>query len=115
MNHTYLAYIDESGDDGLNGPFRDIGGQGGASRWLVISACVFRATHTLDAVSWRDQITGRMPERRSRDLHFAKLNHSQKLAAAQVIATKPMRAVSVICSKEMIPKGTYNGKNQLYF
>jgi hypothetical protein len=29
-------YIDESGDDGLDVPFREIGNAGGSSKWLVI-------------------------------------------------------------------------------
>ena len=115
MAHTYLAYIDESGDDGLSGQFREVGGRGGSSRWLVISACIFRASHGLEAVKWRDEISARMPERRTRELHFAKLNHGQKLAAAQVLAEKPVRLVSIIASKEAIDRSNFTAKNQLYF
>lgn len=115
MSHTYLAFIDESGDDGIKAPFREIGGRGGASRWLVISACVFRNVHSLDAVKWRDEINSKMPDKKSRDLHFAKLNHGQKLAAVNVLASKPVRAISVMACKETIPEGVYTEKNQLYF
>lgn len=115
MAHTYVAYIDESGDDGLGKPFREIGNAGGPSKWLVISACLFRRTHTLDAVRWRDEISAKMPERQSRTLHFAKLNHGQKLAAVQTIADKPLRALSVVAAKEPIPPDIYTEKNQLYF
>lgn len=115
MAHTYVAYIDESGDDGLDKPFRQVGNAGGSSKWLVISACLFRQTHTLDAVKWRDEISAKMPERQSRTLHFAKLNHGQKLATVQTIAGKPLRALSVVAAKEPIPKDIYKEKNQLYF
>jgi hypothetical protein len=115
MAHTYVAYIDESGDDGLDKPFRAVGNSGGPSKWLVISACLFRRVHTLDAVKWRDEISAKMPERRARFLHFAKLNHGQKLAAVQTIASKPVRALSVIAAKKPIPKDIYTEKNQLYF
>ena len=115
MTHTYVAYIDESGDDGLEAPFRDVGNSGGSSKWLVISACLFRKTHSLEAVRWRDEISAKMPERKSRLLHFAKLNHGQKLAAVQTIASKPVRALSIIAAKEPIPEGIYTEKNQLYF
>ncbi len=115
MAHTYLAYIDESGDDGLKRPFRTVGGNGGASHWLVISACILRATYSLEAVRWRDEITERMPEKKSRDLHFAKLSHGQKLVAVQTLASKPVRAISVIAAKNPIPEGVYTDKNQLYF
>ena len=115
MAHTFLAYIDESGDDGLGGNFRQVGGHGGSSKWLVISACLFRRTHSLDAVLWRDKILAKMPERKGRDLHFANLNHGQKLAAVQTISQKPLRAISVLAAKQPIPDGVYTGKNQLYF
>jgi hypothetical protein len=55
-----------------------------------------------------------MPVRKSRLLHFTRLNR-QKLAAVQTIASKPFRAPSVIVATEPIPKGIYKGKNQLYF
>lgn len=115
MTHTYLAYIDESGDDGLGTPFREPGANGGSSRWLVISACLFRKTHDLEAVRWRNEISAKMPERKSKTLHFAKLNHGQKLATVQTLASKPIRALSVVAAKEPIPEGIYNDKNQLYF
>lgn len=57
----------------------------------------------------------KMPERKSRDLHFAQLSHGQKLATVQTIATKPLRALSVIASKEAITRGIFTSKNQLYF
>lgn len=114
MAHSFVAYIDESGDDGLQN-FREIGRQGGASNWLIISACVFRQTHTLDAVSWRDEISSAIPDKRSRTLHFAKLNHNQRVVAAQIIANKPLRAMNVLAAKRPIQKGIYTDKNQLYF
>lgn len=114
MTHSFLAYIDESGDDGLN-KFREPGGRGGASSWLVISAVVFHAAHSLDAVSWRNEISTRMPDRKAKTLHFADLNHSQRLISAQVIGSKPLRTVSILAAKRPIPAGIYTKKNQLYF
>lgn len=114
MPHTYLAYIDESGDDGL-GKYREPGGRGGASSWLVLSACIFRATHRLEAVSWRDEISSRMPEKKSRTLHFKDLSHNQRVVASQVIGTKPLRTISILASKRTIPEGIYTQRNQLYF
>lgn len=114
MTHSYVAFIDESGDDGFK-RFREPGGRGGSSRWLVISACVFRKSYLLEAVSWRDEVNSRMPDRKKRVLHFAELNHGQKVAAAQVLASKPVRVMSVLAAKEPIPDGIYTGKNQLYF
>lgn len=114
MSHSFVAYIDESGDDGI-GNYREPGAHGGASKWLVISACVFRHSFELDAVSWRDEIAALMPEKRSRDIHFNYMNHSQKLAASQSLAERPIRAISVLSNKTTIPDGIYTEKNQLYF
>lgn len=114
MTHSYVAFIDESGDDGFK-RFRSVGVRGGSSRWLVISACVFRKAHLLEAVAWRDEINALMPDRKLRVLHFAELNHGQKLAAARVLASKPVRVISVLAAKEPIPQGVYTEKNQLYF
>ncbi|MFN3209871.1 MAG: DUF3800 domain-containing protein [Roseovarius sp.] len=115
MTHTYLAFIDESGDDGLGKPFRQPGGRGGPSRWLVISACVFRNSMGLEAVRWRDEINALMPDRKKRELHFANLNHGQKLASVSHLAKCPVRALSILANKETIPEGVYTEKNQLYF
>jgi hypothetical protein len=114
MSHSFVAYIDESGDDGLSN-FREPGAHGGASKWLVISACVWRQTFDLDAVSWRDEISRLMPEKKRRDIHFANMGHPQRIAACQSLATRPVRAINVLSNKETIPAGTYQEKNQLYF
>lgn len=114
MPHSYVAFIDESGDDGLH-KLRGPDGGGGASHWLVITACLFRQIHSLDAVSWRDEISSKMPEKRSRALHFVELNHNQKVVAAQIVSGKPLRAISILAAKKPIPEGIYKTKNQLYF
>ena len=114
MNHSFIAYIDESGDDGL-GNFREPGSNGGASSWLVISACVFRYMYDLDAVSWRDEISSQLKLKRSKPPHFTDLNHQQRVFATQKLADKPIRAISVASHKRTIGDDTYGQKNQLYF
>lgn len=114
MTHSYVALIDESGDDGL-GNFREPGQQGGSSSWLVISACLLRNSRELETVTWRDEIAALMPNKKGRSIHFATLSHGQKLMAAQKLAQKPIRAVSIVANKRVIPDGIYREKNQLYF
>lgn len=114
MAHSFVAYIDESGDDGL-GKYRKPGGRGGASNWLIISACLFRQSLDLEAVKWRDEMLAQMPDKKSRIIHFAELNHGQKLAACKILAKKPVRTISIIAYKPIIPDGIYVDKNQLYF
>jgi hypothetical protein len=106
--------IDESGDDGL-GKFREPGQQGGQTSWLVISACVYRASRETEVVGWRDSILSKMPEKKSRVLHFENLNHQQRIVAAQSVGQFPLRVMNVISNKKTIQPGTYTQKNQLYF
>ncbi len=114
MSHSYVAFIDESGDDGLQ-KFREPGRRGGSTNWLVISACLFRQSYHLEAVRWRDSISDKFVNKKSRNLHFMDLNHGQRIVAAQTIASLPLRAISVLAAKGPIPAGIYTSKNQLYF
>lgn len=114
MAHSFIAYIDESGDDGLE-KFREPGSRGGSSSWLVISACVLRYSSDLQVVKWRDEISAKIQGRRSRDLHFANLNHNQKVMAVQSLSARPIRAINIISNKRTAPPGTFTQKNQLYF
>ncbi|OHD00910.1 MAG: hypothetical protein A2885_13470 [Sphingopyxis sp. RIFCSPHIGHO2_01_FULL_65_24] len=115
MAHSFIAYIDESGDDGLTGRFRKAGAQGGSSNWLTIGAVVWRMSRDLDAVQWAKEIAAQMPkQRRNRTLHFADMDHPQRIMAINGICRRPMRLVTVIANKPVIPPGTYVQKNQLY-
>lgn len=115
MTYSYIAYIDESGDDGLNpANFRRAGQHGGSSHWLTVSAMVARYKWHNHAVSWRNEILT-TTRKNTRDLHFANLSHGQRLAAAQLLSTKPIRAISVLSNKTTIPTGSYNCPSELYF
>ncbi|MBI2714071.1 MAG: DUF3800 domain-containing protein [Rhizobiales bacterium] len=114
MSHSFVALIDESGDDGL-GKFREPGQQGGQTSWLVISACVYRIKREREVVGWRDSILAKMPEKKGRVLHFEGLTHQQRIVAAQSVGQFPLRLMSVLSNKRTIEPGTYTQKNQLYF
>lgn len=114
MSHSYFAYIDESGDDGLT-KFREPGMDGGASTWFVITACIIRASNELKAVSWRDEILANMPTKKARNLHFQKMNHSQRTMASKVLSEKKLILSHVISDKRTIPGEIYREKNTLYY
>lgn len=115
MTHSFLAYIDESGDDGLPGHFRHPGGEGGPSHWFVIGATVWRASRDLDMVARARAIIARLPERkRHKPLHFTELDHAQRTMALAEMAGRPFRISGIFAYKPIIPDGIYVGKNQLY-
>lgn len=111
MSYSYIAYIDESGDDGLR-KFRSLG-KSGSTNWLVISCCLTRYRYDLEFVRWRDEISSQ-GKRKHRNIHFRELTHSQKIMACQKMASFPLQVVSVLSNKTTIGAGVYKEKNQLY-
>lgn len=115
MTHSFLAYIDEAGDDGLPGHYRQPGISGGASHWLTLGAVVWRASRDLDSVQWAKNILAQLPaQKQKRPLHFAKMDHAQRVMAISALVDKPFRCSLVLANKPIIPAGTYPLKNQLY-
>lgn len=113
--HSYIAYIDESGDDGL-GKFRKPMADGGSSQILAICACIMRASHDIDTVSWRDEIKlGTQSKTKGRSIHFTDFSHSQRKFACKIIAGKPLRFVTALAHKPSLDRDTYREKNRLYF
>lgn len=116
MAHSFIAYIDEAGDDGLGGRYRQPGERGGRSHWLTLSASLWRLSRDMDAVQWLRAIKDQLPEQcRDRPLHCADLTHQQKVMCALALADKPFRSICVMANKSVIPEGVYVEKNQLYF
>lgn len=115
MAHSYIAYIDESGDDGL-GRYRIPGQVGGSSTWLTVSATICRMSRDLEMVEWRNEIRSKLGSRaEKKPLHFKDMNHGQRTMASQILSTKALRGVCVMANKSVISPGTYTEKNQLYF
>lgn len=115
MAHSFVAYIDEAGDDGLPGHYRQPGRQGGASHWLTIGAVVWRMSRDLDFVGHARNIIKQLPpQKQKKPLHFKELDHPQRIMAINGILDKPMRLTAVIANKPVIPEGIYVQKNQLY-
>jgi hypothetical protein len=115
MAHSFIAYIDEAGDDGLTGKWRVPGKGGGSSHWLTLGAVVWRYSRDLDAVQWAKAILAQMPEQKqSKPLHWKDLNHAQRIMAMRGLVGKPLRLTTVIANKPIIPPGTYIEAHQLY-
>jgi hypothetical protein len=94
---AYVAYIDESGDDGLTSVRpRD---PNGATEWFVLSAVLVRVEAQSEAVWVRDILSNIQLERR-RELHFQPLNSWRRKIVCDKIAGLPVRCFVVMSHKE---------------
>ena len=99
MSSSFVAYIDESGDEGFT--FREDGS--GSSRWLVLSALVMRKENDADVVKTAKTARALLGKPDKHPLHFRDLKHDQRVALARLIGQMPSRTVSVLVHKPCIP------------
>ena len=119
MTYSYIAYIDEAGDDGLQ-KLKDSAGNNGSTHWLILGAIIARSSNDANMVGYRDSIKkSAQIKSNKRDIHFKDLKHEQKTVVAQVISELPIRSIVVASNKQTIlnhpRKDLYNNKNDLYW
>lgn len=101
MSCSFSAYVDEAGDEGF-GKLR-LPGTTGQSHWLGVVAVLVTESNDRFMPSWRDEIVSLFPKKKNqRDLHFRHLNHSQRVAACNVISEKPLGICVIASNKETI-------------
>lgn len=93
---SYVAYIDESGDDGV-ASVRPVD-PNGASEWFVLSALVVRVEAQRETVWVRDILKQLRLEQR-RTLHFQPLDDWRRTLVCSKIAELPVRCFAVISNK----------------
>jgi hypothetical protein len=98
MACSFVAYIDESGDEGFM--FREDGS--GSSRWFVISALVVRKTNDLQLVDAAKRARELLRFAPKKPIHFCKLRHEQRTPVARIVGELPVRTVSVLIHKPSI-------------
>ncbi|MGH6889393.1 MAG: DUF3800 domain-containing protein [Rhizomicrobium sp.] len=95
----FVAYIDESGDTGLQGVKPNA--PQGASEWLVLSCFLVRERDDINCPSWTKEILAKTWSKRA-DLHFSKMLPEKKQLACELIAAKPCRYFIVASNKKNI-------------
>jgi hypothetical protein len=98
MSSSFVAYVDESGDEGFT--FRPDGS--GSSRWLVVSALVLRKTNDLQVVQAAREARTLLNKPDKYALHFRNLKHEQRVPIARLIGQMSVRTVSVLVHKPSI-------------
>lgn len=109
MSSSFIAYIDESGDEGFRFP--------GSSEWFVLSALVLRRHTELETVKALDGIKVRLGKDLRRPLHFRDLEHAQRVAYVGELAAhrKRMRTISVLVHKpSLVEVDAFREKHLLY-
>ncbi|MCX6841128.1 MAG: DUF3800 domain-containing protein [candidate division WOR-3 bacterium] len=106
---TFVAYIDESGDEGFK-----FGA--GSSEWFVISAAVFRHTPKPGPVELMDKVRATLQKQPRCKLHFRDLKHEQRLAYVGVLAAADFRAITIFAHKPTLAEPeTFRARYRLYF
>jgi hypothetical protein len=99
MTSSYVAYIDESGDEG----FTFLPNHQGSSRWFVLSALVVRKENDLQLVQLARNARELLKKPPKHALHFRDLKHEQRVPLARVIGAAQIRTVNVLIHKPSIP------------
>jgi len=97
--HEYVAYIDESGDQGF--VFRE-NPHGGSSRWFVLSAIITRRDQDRQIVPLARDIRRRIGIGERDTLHFMGLSHERRVCVVDAISTAPVQIINIIINKREI-------------
>jgi len=115
-NHSFIAYIDESGDEGFVFDKND-GKKNGSSHWFVLSALLVRRINSHVTVELANDIRKAIgiPDRKS--IHFKEIrNHHKKLKAIEVLMTGKIKHITILVHKPSLhERETFSVKNTLYF
>lgn len=109
---SFIAYVDESGDEGF--VFNADGS--GSSRWFVLSAVVVRQVNGLQMVPCLQEVRELLRKPPKTPLHFVDLKHEQRVPYIRRVGELPIRTVSVLIHKPTIdePEKFQNRKYLLY-
>ncbi|MDL5030364.1 DUF3800 domain-containing protein [Pelomonas sp. APW6] len=92
MSSSFVAYIDESGDEGFT--FLDDGR--GSSRWFVLSAVVYRRPADLSAVAALKAARATLGWAPKKAFHFCDMRHEHRRVLLNEVAKTPFRTVSIL-------------------
>lgn len=96
--YGYIAYIDESGDDGLRAvkPLS----VPGSSEWFILAAVVIRADNQSKVTDWVSSIRANFRNPQTSTVHFTKLNDAKKALACEAIGGMDVRCFVVASNKK---------------
>lgn len=106
---SFIAYIDESGDEGFR--FHK-----GSSEWFVLAAAITRKEIDLETVKLIDEVRRELGKPERKPLHFRDLKHEQKLPYLAKIAAARVRSIVILVHKPSLKEPeTFQSRYRLYF
>lgn len=107
MPASFVAYIDESGDEGFT--FREDGS--GSSRWFILSAVVLRRSKHLSPVAALRAARQTLRWEPRRDFHLSAMRHEPRLVLLHEITKLHLRTITIASFKPDIPEPErFNGQ-----
>lgn len=111
MAASFVAYIDESGDEGF--VFNEDGS--GSSRWFVLSAAIVRKELDSKTVQLFRTLRGILGKHDKAPLHFCKIKHEHRLPILRAIAQHDVRITTIALHKPSMKRERFAGeKHRLY-
>lgn len=98
MTVSYVAYIDEAGDDGLKRvyPFYE----NGSSEWFVLSCLLVRIENDRNLVNIIQELISKFKNSQSKYIHYRDLIHPKKIMACEALANAKVRSFIVMSNKK---------------
>ncbi|WP_045364078.1 DUF3800 domain-containing protein [Methyloceanibacter caenitepidi] len=114
MAHSFVVYIDESGDEGFT--FKDPPDKG-SSDWFVLSAVIIPTSQDQEVRALAARIRSALKLQEREKLHFKDIPHEKRVRAFAEMADAPIRVSSVIIHKRRIlqPEVFTSAPFRLYF
>ncbi|MBC8472656.1 MAG: DUF3800 domain-containing protein [Planctomycetes bacterium] len=114
MTVSFVAYIDESGDEGFK--FRTRVGEQISSDWFVLSAFVTRKKTDIETVKVIDKVRDEFKLHPRKHIHWKDLKHPQKVRYAQIVANLRARLIAVCVHKpSLLEPEKFQQRYRLYF
>lgn len=114
MPSSFVAYIDESGDEGFK--FRTNVDQQTSSDWFILAAFVTRKKTDLETVKAIDSVRNEFKLHPRKHIHWKDLKHSQKIRYAQIVAALRTRVIAVCVHKpSLLEPEKFQDRYRLYF
>lgn len=114
MGASFVAYIDESGDEGFK--FRRRAEEQASSDWFVLAAAVARTADNRGVARAIDAVRHELKLRQRDHMHWKKLKHTEKIRCTQILVTLKTTLAAVCVHKPSLAEPEkFSDNYRLYF